>query len=72
MAMTEQSLTRCYRSEGLDDLQMAAKQWAFLAAQLPTARLAERGREPDTYGGELALHLETRARLREWAPQTLL
>ena len=28
-------------------------------------------RDVARHGGELALHLETRARLREWAPQTL-
>ena len=30
-----------------DGLHMAAKRWTFPSAQLPTARLAERGREPD-------------------------
>ena len=28
-------------------MTLAAKRWTFPAAQLPTARLAERGREPD-------------------------
>ena len=69
-----------------DQVILALKAWMIYIWQQNDGRFLQRScrqrawqrevesltRDVARRGGELALHLETRARLREWAPQTLL